>query len=292
MPSDGDGNRRVRSRHAENGALGAHSEQAVRPAREGPASQGRTPSDKPDVYLRVPEIHVGEIYLDVEDLDAHLSLQAKLANLVQLTAGVHVHIGKVELDIKDVDAQAVLKVRLEKLYDILDRALTTVDRNPEILQGLLNTVGTAVDSVGETAQQALQPGGAVSRVADEVGEVGKEALGPGGAATEAVGSVGGTAQEAVRPGGAVSEAADAAGQAVNGIGGAVSGTAESVGEGVSDSVRSTARQTGDAAQKVPRQAHDDPRGRLSHRRPARPAASGRGRRQEPGSGDERADAER
>src|SRR4029077_15208675 len=125
------------------------------------------------------------IYLDVENLDAHLSLEARMANLVQLTAGVHVHIGKVELDIKDVDARAVLKVRLENLYNILDRALTTVDRNPEILQGLLNTAGNAVESVGATARQAVQPGGAVSRLADEVGEAGKQALGPGGAAAEA-----------------------------------------------------------------------------------------------------------
>src|SRR5215216_6971453 len=94
-------------------------------ARGGRARQGdgRAPSPEPDVFMDVPKVQVEEIYLDVEGLDAHLSLRTKLGNLVQLVAGVHVHCGKVELDIKGVDAEAMLKVRL-------DRALTTIDRNP------------------------------------------------------------------------------------------------------------------------------------------------------------------
>jgi hypothetical protein len=263
----------------------ARSEQGARDARRGPGTQGRAPSDKPDVFLHVPDLHVGEIYLDVEELDAHLSLQARLANLVELVAGVHVHIGKVELDIKDVGAQALLKVRLENLYAILDRALTTVDRNPEVLQGLLDTVGTAVEGVGETAQQAVRPGGAVSSLADNVGEVGKEALGPGGAAAEAVGTVGGAAQQAVRPGGAVTEAAhgltDTAAQAVQ-PGGAVSEATEVTGRAaadVSDNAVDVAggvgRAVGDTAQEVGQGTRDavDVGGRAANaghvRRPVR-----------------------
>ena len=80
------------------------SARSTREARAGPGTQRRPPSDKPDVFLDIPDVHVGEIHLDVESLDAHLSLQARLANLVELVAGVHVHIDKVELDIKDVGA--------------------------------------------------------------------------------------------------------------------------------------------------------------------------------------------
>jgi hypothetical protein len=251
------------------------SEQGTRAAQEGPGTQGRAPSDKPDVFLHVPDIHVGEIYLDVEDLDAHLSLQARLANLVQLVAGVHVHIGKVELDIKDVGAEALLKVRLENLYSILDRALTTIDRNPEILQGLVNTVDSAVGGIGETAKQAVQPGGAVSELAGDVGEVGKQALGPGGAAAEAVGTVGATAQEAVKPGGAVSQAAEgvtdtasramgpggavseatnAAGNVAEGTGDAAFGAVQTAGEGV----RQTAQQTAAGIQPIAEGTPDPP----------------------------------
>jgi hypothetical protein len=240
-----------RASREDRGNARVRSEQGTRAAREGPGTQGRAPSDKPDVFLHVPDVHVGEIYLNVEDLDAHLSLQARLANLVQLVAGVHVHIGKVELDIKDVDAEALLKVRLENLYSILDRALTTIDRNPEILQGLVNTVGSAVGGVGETAKEAVQPGGAVSELAGDVGEVGKQAVGPGGAATEAVGTVGGTAQEAVRPGGVVSQATegvtDTASQAVR-PGGAVreaTNAAGNVAEGADDTASNAVQSVGE-----------------------------------------------
>jgi hypothetical protein len=115
-------------------------------------------------------------------LDAHLSLRTKLGNLLQLVAGVHVHLGKVELDIKGVDAEAVLKVRLENLYDILDRAVTTIDNNPQILEALLKTVDTATDDISQTAQTALGPQGAVSRTADQIGQTAQTALGSGGAA--------------------------------------------------------------------------------------------------------------
>src|SRR5919201_4879371 len=102
--------------------------------------EGREPSHDPDVYVDIAKVKVDEIYVDVEQLEAHLALRAKLANLLQVVAGVHVHLGKVEIDIKGVEAQAELKVRLENLYDILDRALSTLDRNPEILESLVHTV--------------------------------------------------------------------------------------------------------------------------------------------------------
>ena len=154
----------------------ARQERGTQDARSGPGMQGRNPSDEPDVFVDVPKVHVGEIYFDVEHLDAHLSLRAKVANLVQIVAGVNVHVGKVELDIKDIDAQAMLKVRLENLYDILDRTLTTLDRHPEILQSLLNTVDSAVDDIGHTAQQALGPGGAVGQAVNTVGQVGQATM--------------------------------------------------------------------------------------------------------------------
>src|SRR5215216_656960 len=61
-------------------------------ARGGRARQGdgRAPSPEPDVFMDVPKVQVEEIYLDVEGLDAHLSLRTKLGNLLQLVAGVHV----------------------------------------------------------------------------------------------------------------------------------------------------------------------------------------------------------
>ena len=144
-------------------------------------------------------------------------------------AGVHVHCGKVELDIKGVDAEAMLKVRLENLYDILDRALTTIDRNPQILEALLKTVDTAVDDIGQTAQTALGPGGAGTKALDQVGQTAQQALGPGGAGTQALDQVGGAAQQAVGPGGAVTQAGQKVGAAADKTGQAVGGVATEVG---------------------------------------------------------------
>ncbi len=222
--------------------------------RPGPGNGPRPPSDKPDVFLDVPELHVGEIYLDVEDLDAHLSLQARLANLVQVVAGVHVHIGKVELDIKDVDAQALLKVRLDNLYEILNRALTTIDRNPQILDGLISTVDDAASGIGETTRQAVQPGGAVAELAGdvgEVGEVGKQAVGPEGAVSESASAVG--------------QAAEGVGHAAEMVGDDVAETVDEAGQGVRETAGRAAGDRHAARQGPRRQGHADVRGLRSRR---------------------------
>src|SRR4029450_13969449 len=95
---------------------------------------------------------------------------------------VHVHLGKVEIDIKGVEAQAQLKVRLENLYDILDRALPTLDRNPEILESLVKSVDDTLGDVGDLGKKALGPGGAVTQTLDDVGQTAQQAVGPGGGA--------------------------------------------------------------------------------------------------------------
>ena len=65
-------------------------------------------SGNPDVLLDIPEVSVDSIRLAVDGLDADLSLRARLANLLQLDAGVRVHLKGVELDITGVHAEALL----------------------------------------------------------------------------------------------------------------------------------------------------------------------------------------
>jgi hypothetical protein len=162
------------------------------------ALEGRQPSPEPDVFVDVPKVQVDEIHLNDERLDAHLALQTRLANLVQLVAGVHVHLEKVELDAKVVEAEALHKVRLENLYDIVDRALATIDHNPKILESLLKTADTAVDDIGQTAPQALGPGGAPTKAVDDPAEGVSDATKDVGAAA---GQAAGKATEAARGGG-------------------------------------------------------------------------------------------
>src|SRR5687768_9399138 len=59
----------------------------------------------PDVLLDVPNLSVDEITLEVENLKAKVSLDARLANILALSAGADVSIDKVKLQIKGVRAE-------------------------------------------------------------------------------------------------------------------------------------------------------------------------------------------
>lgn len=124
----------------------------------------------PDVLLDVPNLSVDEIQLDVENLRAKVSLDARLANLLALTAGADVGIDKVKLTIKGVRAEVLLKVRLDNVAAIIDRTLTTIDRNPQILERLLQSVDTTVNTVGNVANNALRPGGVLSQTVNTLGQ--------------------------------------------------------------------------------------------------------------------------
>jgi hypothetical protein len=56
-------------------------------------------SNPPDVWLNVPNLSVQEISLVVENLQAHVSISANVANLVSINAGVDVSIDTVNLTI-------------------------------------------------------------------------------------------------------------------------------------------------------------------------------------------------
>jgi e3 binding domain len=183
----------------------------------------------PDVLLDVPVVKVDSIHLEVEDLDAHVALQAKVLDLVNLKVGVDVHLGKVRLDVKGVEAQALVKVRLDHVAAIVDRVLTTIDRNPELVEGL----SRAVEDVGSGAGHALgETGDAVEDVGEGAGE-GVGELGEG--AGEAVGELGEGAGQAVGevagdPGQAVGNLAEGAGQATDEAGNLVGDVTDAAGQ--------------------------------------------------------------
>ncbi|MFC0507417.1 hypothetical protein [Micromonospora costi] len=164
-----------------------------RESREGPAQhgrdaaperhvrEGRWPAEgerrggEPDVLLDVPDLRVESIRLAVDGLDVDLSLRARLANLIQLDAGVHVRLDAVELDISGVQAEALLKVRLERLAEILDRALETIDQNPQVIESVARNATGAASDVGRAAQRisgsSERLGGMVDRLGRDIGSV-------------------------------------------------------------------------------------------------------------------------
>src|SRR5215211_2871442 len=174
-------------------------------------------SDEPDVLVDIPVVEVEEIHFELDNLMARVSLHAEVLDLVKLSVGVHAELGKVELNLKGVEAQALLRARLDHVTAIIDRVLTTLDRNPEVLQNIAKALqpvtegaGKAVGEVGEGANKAVgQIGEGAGSAVEDVGEgaggavkdVGKGAGGAvedvGGGAGKAVGEVGEGANKAV-----------------------------------------------------------------------------------------------
>src|SRR5215218_6796146 len=158
-------------------------------SRNGRSSSGSNRSDLPDyslidpneideavdVYLDAPVVKVDEIKFELDDLRAHLAVLAEAGHFVQINAGAGVRLGKVELDIQGVETQAVLEARLDNVTAILARVLTTLDRNPELLQ----SVGEALGDVGGGAHDLLTDTGDVLKSVGRGGESAVQDIGRG-----------------------------------------------------------------------------------------------------------------
>ena len=137
-------------------------ELAARQGYNGTHGLGGEPSAEPDVLLDVPQLKLEELILEVEDLRAHVSIQAEVLNLVRLSVGAEVQLGGVHLDMQGVEAQALLKVRLDKVAEIVNRVLATIDRNPQIVDQIVAPLGAAASELEGSV------GRSVDHVADAV----------------------------------------------------------------------------------------------------------------------------
>lgn len=132
----------------------------------------RPGGDDPDVVLDVPLLQIDEIDLEVEDLRLHVSLRAELADLVKVNAGIDAYLDNVKLSVKGLEAQAVLKIGLKRVLETLDRALETIDRNPQILGGTVR----GADQTAQDAGRASPPGEATTGETGEAGQATGRAL--------------------------------------------------------------------------------------------------------------------
>jgi e3 binding domain len=223
--------------------IGGEGTVAEREYRAYASPDGGDPSGDPDVLLDVPVVKVDSIHLELDDLDAHVGLKALVLDLVKLNVGVDVHLGKVKLDIKGVEAQALVKVRLDHVAAIVDRVLTTLDRNPELVKSLgraveeigtgagetLSDTGEAVEDVGEGAEGAVEDvGKGAGQAVGQVGEGAGQAVGElGEGAGQAVGDVGQGVGQTV---GNLDQAVGGLGQTVGGLGQGIGQAAGGVGQ--------------------------------------------------------------
>jgi hypothetical protein len=131
-------------------------------------SQGQ---DQPDVLLDIPNLSVDEINLEVNNLQVHIALDARLANLLKLTAGADASIDQVKIGIKGVQATATLVVRLDNVRAIIERTLQTLDNNPQLVTQLLSTVDNTVNTVGGVANNTVGTVGGIAGTALRNGQL-------------------------------------------------------------------------------------------------------------------------
>ena len=154
-----------------------------------------------DVYVDVPVVQVEEIEFEMDDLRAHVAVLAEAGHFVQLNVGAAVRLGKVELNIQGVETQALLEARLHNVTAILGRVLTSLDRNPELLesvgQALGDVGGGAHDLLGDTGEVVKSAGKGAGSAVQDVGQgAGKGVEGLGQGAQQGVEGLGQGAQQA------------------------------------------------------------------------------------------------
>jgi pyruvate/2-oxoglutarate dehydrogenase complex dihydrolipoamide acyltransferase (E2) component len=127
------------------------------PRPDGPAEdrEARLVGEDPDVVLDVPTLNIEELDLEVEDLRAHVSVRAEVANFVNINIGVDAYLDKVKLGIKGVEAQVLLKVKLERILGTIDRALSAIEQNPGLLDDRMREEG---GDVAEIEGSVAEPG--------------------------------------------------------------------------------------------------------------------------------------
>jgi len=144
-----------------------------------------------DVYVDAPVVKVDEISFELDDLRAHLAVLAEAGHFVQINAGAGVRLGKVTLEIQGVETQALLETRVHNLSKILERVVTSLERNPE----LLRSVGDALGDVGGGAHDLLTDTGDVVKSAGKGAESAVQDVCQG--AGEGVAGIGQGAQQGV-----------------------------------------------------------------------------------------------
>ena len=143
-------------------AAAQRSQREPGPPQSSPLALQAMQGEPPDVILDVPNLSVEQLTIEVNNLQVHLALDARLANLLHLTAGADARIDNVRIDLRGVRAQATLIVRLDNVRAIIERTLQTLDNNPQIVTQLLSTVDNTVNTVGGVANNTVGTVGGIA----------------------------------------------------------------------------------------------------------------------------------
>jgi hypothetical protein len=100
----------------------------------------------PDILLAVPNLGFDKLQILVEDIEAHVRVDAKLRDLLELHVGADVRIGKVDIELDNFRVQAMAKINLGEVTKIVESLVDLLKEHPEILTSLTEGVGKGVQS--------------------------------------------------------------------------------------------------------------------------------------------------
>ena len=90
-----------------------------------------------DLVLDIPRLCIEYLELHVDSLRARVSLDARLAGMVHLSAGAGIAIDDVNLTLRNVRATALLAVDLSRVVQLVDLTMAYLDAHPELLKRAL-----------------------------------------------------------------------------------------------------------------------------------------------------------
>lgn len=125
----------------------------------------------------------------MDNLQADINLNAQVANLVTLNAGVAVSVQNINLTIVDVEAELELIVRLGNLVNIVNRVFQSLDLNPLLIDTLNNVTSILEPIVGAVdglLGSITQGGTTLSFLVDNLGNIVQEVLGAGGSTVSSI----------------------------------------------------------------------------------------------------------
>jgi len=120
--------------------------------------------------LNIPNLLIDKLSLSLDKLDVDISLNFQVAGVVKVNSGIKAATAsKVNFATNDIKADAGLVVRLGNVAQIMGSALEMLDKNPDMMKGVMNGMGglgpvtgvikTHVDSTGQVVQILVDPAG-------------------------------------------------------------------------------------------------------------------------------------
>lgn len=137
----------------------------------------------------MPNLSVGRIELNVDNLQADINLNANVASLVTINAGIALSVQNINLTIEDVQAELELVVRLGNLVEIVNRVFESLDLNPLLISTLSNATNLlqpVIGAVDGLLGTVTQGGTTISFMVDNFGNIVQQVAGANGSPVSSI----------------------------------------------------------------------------------------------------------